>query len=204
MLMFVRHNTDLSNILSGEGVQGALSYISDYITKMNLKDFEVLGLIATALTKIKATESINDPVAKAKTLLHKCLAGLIPILTFHRNDGWLDEQVTHCQHRYPTIRVSFVSYSLTAPARIIHAIMISPPFYTPCKSYMAVALPSQCRRCTSFVAQVHAFALSPTATEVAHSKLGKNPRMSGNDNVYSNVHGRITIMGIYDRWVQKH
>ncbi|KAG1780883.1 hypothetical protein EV702DRAFT_950844, partial [Suillus placidus] len=45
ILVFCRHNHDMKCILSGKGAKGAMFYISDYITKMDVKTYEVLSLL---------------------------------------------------------------------------------------------------------------------------------------------------------------
>ncbi|KAG2352759.1 hypothetical protein BDR07DRAFT_1205516, partial [Suillus spraguei] len=45
LLVFCRHNHDIKCILSGKGAKAAMFYISDYITKMDLKTYEVLSLL---------------------------------------------------------------------------------------------------------------------------------------------------------------
>ncbi|KAG2340438.1 hypothetical protein BDR05DRAFT_846108, partial [Suillus weaverae] len=45
ILVFCRHNHDIKCILSGKGAKAAMFYISDYITKMDVKTYEVLSLL---------------------------------------------------------------------------------------------------------------------------------------------------------------
>ncbi|KAG1733183.1 uncharacterized protein EDB91DRAFT_1057560, partial [Suillus paluster] len=45
ILVFCRHNHDIKCILSGKGAKPAMFYISDYITKMDVKTYEVLSLL---------------------------------------------------------------------------------------------------------------------------------------------------------------
>ncbi|KAL1685484.1 hypothetical protein GGG16DRAFT_66210, partial [Schizophyllum commune] len=45
ILVFCRHNHDLKCILSGKAAKAASFYITDYITKMDLKTYEMLSLI---------------------------------------------------------------------------------------------------------------------------------------------------------------
>ncbi|KAG1805862.1 uncharacterized protein BJ212DRAFT_1243159, partial [Suillus subaureus] len=45
ILMFCRHNHDIKCILSGKGAKVAMFYISDYITKMDSKTYEMLSLL---------------------------------------------------------------------------------------------------------------------------------------------------------------
>ncbi|KAG2112596.1 uncharacterized protein F5147DRAFT_572212, partial [Suillus discolor] len=45
VLVFCRHNHDMKCILSGKGAKAAMFYISDYITKMDLKTYEMLSLL---------------------------------------------------------------------------------------------------------------------------------------------------------------
>ncbi|KAG1824207.1 hypothetical protein EV424DRAFT_1268015, partial [Suillus variegatus] len=45
LLVFCRHNHNIKCILSGKGSKAAMFYISDYITKMDLKTYKVLSLL---------------------------------------------------------------------------------------------------------------------------------------------------------------
>ncbi|KAI6044158.1 hypothetical protein EDC04DRAFT_2495749, partial [Pisolithus marmoratus] len=45
ILVFCRHNHDLKCILSGKSAKAAMFYISDYITKMGVKTYEMLSLL---------------------------------------------------------------------------------------------------------------------------------------------------------------
>ncbi|KAG1894373.1 uncharacterized protein F5891DRAFT_961632, partial [Suillus fuscotomentosus] len=45
ILVFCRHNHDLRCILSGKSAKAAMFYISDYITKMDTKTYEMLSLL---------------------------------------------------------------------------------------------------------------------------------------------------------------
>ncbi|KIK32987.1 hypothetical protein CY34DRAFT_100445, partial [Suillus luteus UH-Slu-Lm8-n1] len=49
ILMFCRHNHDIKCILSGRGAKAAMFYISEYITKMDVKTYEVLSLLSRAV-----------------------------------------------------------------------------------------------------------------------------------------------------------
>ncbi|KAG2059211.1 hypothetical protein BDR06DRAFT_836348, partial [Suillus hirtellus] len=42
ILVFCRHNHDLKCILSGKSAKATIFYISDYITKMDMKAYEML------------------------------------------------------------------------------------------------------------------------------------------------------------------
>jgi hypothetical protein len=46
ILTFCRHNHDIKCILSGKGAKASMFYISDYITKMDVKTYEVLSLLS--------------------------------------------------------------------------------------------------------------------------------------------------------------
>ncbi|KAG2737790.1 hypothetical protein P692DRAFT_201651508, partial [Suillus brevipes Sb2] len=45
ILVSCRHNHDIKCILSGKGAKAAMFYISDYITKMDVKTYEILSLL---------------------------------------------------------------------------------------------------------------------------------------------------------------
>lgn len=74
LLVFCRHNHDIKCILSGKGAKAAMFYISDYITKMDLKTYKVLSLLSRAVARIPDSTSATSVADSAKTLLHKCLS----------------------------------------------------------------------------------------------------------------------------------
>ncbi|KAI0064805.1 hypothetical protein BV25DRAFT_1775194, partial [Artomyces pyxidatus] len=45
LLVFCRHNHDIRCILSGKSAKAAMYYITDYITKMDLKTAEIISLL---------------------------------------------------------------------------------------------------------------------------------------------------------------
>ncbi|KIM58074.1 hypothetical protein SCLCIDRAFT_43455, partial [Scleroderma citrinum Foug A] len=49
ILVCCRHNHDLKCILSGKAAKAAMFYISDYITKMDTKTYEMLSLLSHAV-----------------------------------------------------------------------------------------------------------------------------------------------------------
>ena len=51
ILVFCRHNHDIKSILSGKAAKAAMFYITDYITKMDVKTYEVLSLLSRAIAK---------------------------------------------------------------------------------------------------------------------------------------------------------
>ena len=73
ILVFCWHNHDIKCIFSGKAAKAATFYITDYITKMDIKTHEMLSLMskATATTPIKQENEDQD---NAKNLLHKCLS----------------------------------------------------------------------------------------------------------------------------------
>jgi hypothetical protein len=73
ILVFCRHNHDLKCILSGKAAKAAMCYITDYITKMDLKTYQMLTLLSRAVASIPQ-ESEHSVKKKGRTLLHKCLA----------------------------------------------------------------------------------------------------------------------------------
>jgi len=74
ILVFCRHNHDIKCILSGKGAKAAMFYISDYITKMDVKTYEMLSLLSRAVARMPDSMSGTSVVDRAKTLLHKCLS----------------------------------------------------------------------------------------------------------------------------------
>ena len=73
ILVFYRHNHDIKCILSGRAAKAASFYITDYITKMGLKTYQMLSLLSKAVSNMPVTDDCSAP-AKAKILLHKCLS----------------------------------------------------------------------------------------------------------------------------------
>ncbi|KAI0362715.1 hypothetical protein OH77DRAFT_1380437, partial [Trametes cingulata] len=45
LLVYCRHNHDIKCILSGKAAKAAMFYITDYITKMDMKTYESLSLL---------------------------------------------------------------------------------------------------------------------------------------------------------------
>ncbi|KAL6309394.1 hypothetical protein BKA93DRAFT_718238, partial [Sparassis latifolia] len=45
ILVFCRHNHDIKCILSGKAAKAAMFYITDYITKVDLKTYQMLSLL---------------------------------------------------------------------------------------------------------------------------------------------------------------
>ncbi|KAG1849118.1 hypothetical protein C8R48DRAFT_571229, partial [Suillus tomentosus] len=72
ILVFCRHNHDIKCILSGQGAKAAMFYISDSITKMDVKTYEMLSLLSRAVACIPASGSGTSECTKS--LLHKCLS----------------------------------------------------------------------------------------------------------------------------------
>ena len=60
-------------ILSVKDSKAAMFYITDYITKMDAKTYEMLSHLSRAVSSMPDM-STTSPIENAKTLLHKCLA----------------------------------------------------------------------------------------------------------------------------------
>jgi hypothetical protein len=73
ILVFCRHNHDIKCILSGKAAKAASFYITDYITKLGPKTYEMLSLLSKAVSNMPTTDDCSAS-AKAKILLHKCLS----------------------------------------------------------------------------------------------------------------------------------
>ena len=73
ILVYCRHNHDLKCILSGKAAKSAMYYISDYITKMDMKTYEVLSLLSRVVASVPLEPELSIR-QKGRTLLHKCLA----------------------------------------------------------------------------------------------------------------------------------
>ena len=73
ILVYCRHNHDLKCILSGKAAKAAMCYITDYITKMDIKTYQMLSLLSRAVASVSQDSEL--PVRQqARNLLHKCLA----------------------------------------------------------------------------------------------------------------------------------
>lgn len=74
LLVFCRHNHDIKCILSGKAAKAAMFYITDYITKMDIKTYEMLSLMSKAVAQVSASDYSGLSDKSPKTLIHKCLA----------------------------------------------------------------------------------------------------------------------------------
>lgn len=73
ILVLCRHNHDLKFIHSGKGAKAAIFYITDYITKGDLRTHEMLTLLSRAVARIPDSQSLAAK-DKAKQMLHKCVS----------------------------------------------------------------------------------------------------------------------------------
>ena len=75
LLVFCRHNHDIKCILSGKAAKAAMFYITDYITKSDLKSHEMLSLLSRTVANLGNSPDVDEnPVVQSKRLLHKCLS----------------------------------------------------------------------------------------------------------------------------------
>ena len=74
-LVFCCHNHDLKCILSRKAAKAVMFYISDYITKMDTKTYEMLSLLSHAVARVPIDSVVpKSLVDNARILLHKCLS----------------------------------------------------------------------------------------------------------------------------------
>lgn len=73
ILVFCWHNHDLKCILSGKAAKALSFSITDYITKMGPKTYEMLSLLSKAVSSMP-DEGDSCPSINVKILLHKCLS----------------------------------------------------------------------------------------------------------------------------------
>ncbi|KAG2124854.1 uncharacterized protein EDB93DRAFT_1244135 [Suillus bovinus] len=59
VLVYCRHNHDLKCILSRKAAKTAMFYITNYITKMELKTYEMLSLLSRAMMKPMVTQRMS-------------------------------------------------------------------------------------------------------------------------------------------------
>ena len=57
ILIYCRHNHDLRCILSGKAAKAGMFYITDYITKMELRTYQLLSLLSRAVLRAKEVAS---------------------------------------------------------------------------------------------------------------------------------------------------
>ena len=75
LLVFCRHNHDIKCILSGKATKAAMFYITDYITKSDLKTHEMLSLLSRAVANLGiSSDDRESALTRSKRLLHKCLS----------------------------------------------------------------------------------------------------------------------------------
>ena len=71
-----RCNGDIKFMASGDAAKSVLFYITDYITKTQLKSHISFSALEVALKKLQAVE-IDDPDLRAKRMLQKCVYSII-------------------------------------------------------------------------------------------------------------------------------
>ena len=75
LLVFCRHNQDIKCVLSGKAAKAAMFYITNYITKGDLKMHDMLSLLSRAVANLSDSSSESEsPLVCSKRLLHKCLS----------------------------------------------------------------------------------------------------------------------------------
>lgn len=80
ILLAMRCNIDIKFIGSGQSAKAVLYYITDYITKSQLKAHTAYSALKTAVLKLRSEQNETDPedyAYKAKQLLIKCANSLI-------------------------------------------------------------------------------------------------------------------------------
>ncbi|KAG2150885.1 hypothetical protein DEU56DRAFT_707660, partial [Suillus clintonianus] len=82
ILMYCRHNHDLKCILSGRAAKAAMFYITDYITKSDLKTHEMLSLLSCVVVQMSSRPQQSE-VEGAKQLLHRCLSQYVKQQQIH-------------------------------------------------------------------------------------------------------------------------
>jgi len=105
ILVYCCHNHDFKSILSGKAAKGAMHYITDYITKMDNKTWQVLSLMSKAVLSAHEQISSESGRESAKILLQKCLS------------QFLKQQQLHAQQASHYIRgkTDSISPHLTVP-----------------------------------------------------------------------------------------
>jgi hypothetical protein len=79
IIVFTRNNHDIKCIFSGKAAKAAMFYITDYMTKGELKSYQILSLLSKAVATaddIISRDPLISTTQAAKTLLHKCLSQL--------------------------------------------------------------------------------------------------------------------------------
>lgn len=74
----IRCNIDIKFISSGASAKAVLYYITDYITKSQLKSHVAFAALQLAVKKLESLEDDEDDITtKAKQLLQKCAYAMI-------------------------------------------------------------------------------------------------------------------------------
>lgn len=101
ILVFCWHNHNMQCILSGKSCKAAMCYIMDYITKMSVKTYKMLSLMADAV--MKASNNLSDrDCLKVQIILHKCLTQFASQQQVHaQHDAKVihGQQEVFCSHR---------------------------------------------------------------------------------------------------------
>ncbi|KAF8176444.1 hypothetical protein K438DRAFT_1425640, partial [Mycena galopus ATCC 62051] len=78
MIQALRNNMDIKFIGSGASVKGILYYITDYITKSQLKTHVAFSMVELAVKKLGEYNPYEDgPTVRAKRLLQKCAYAML-------------------------------------------------------------------------------------------------------------------------------
>ncbi|PPQ75657.1 hypothetical protein CVT26_001814 [Gymnopilus dilepis] len=114
ILVYCRHNHDLKCILSGKAAKAAMFYITDYITKMDLKTYQFLSLMSRAVVSARLYSGDEDtkPASDAKTLLQKCLS------------QFLKQQELHAQQAVNYIRGNTDSFASHKTVPILSSLLL--------------------------------------------------------------------------------
>ena len=77
MIELIRCNMDIQFLGSGPSTKAVIYYITDYITKAQLKTHVAYAALALAVQKLEQTTAKDDPITRAKRLLQKCAFSML-------------------------------------------------------------------------------------------------------------------------------
>ena len=78
MIELIRCNMDIQFLASGPSTKAVIYYITDYITKAQLKTHVAYAALALAVQKLEQTDPTDDlPTTHAKKLLQKCAFSMV-------------------------------------------------------------------------------------------------------------------------------
>jgi hypothetical protein len=82
ILLCCRHNHDMRNILSGKGTKAAMFYITNYITKDEIRSHNMLTMMSETIAQMKEDENVS-PLDRAKYRIQRWISSLARLQEVH-------------------------------------------------------------------------------------------------------------------------